>query len=231
VHDPTRFNTILRIPMHGKVQLMSWMQIATGYVFFILFGTGADAHNLYKRMLASMGLGRIWPSLREEIRSGSGIRTPNSFITARKWSSSVGSRAKSMLWSSKTTDTDTYGGTTRNNSVVLENIPTRDSVCKPTKVSSPQPTFLKRIFTRPSRPTTILPFSHDNYRNITESATTDSDRTAFGVKARAWASDTPAGRGSEADGVHVIREVHQDHHDREDVSEKDFESKTVDAWV
>jgi pheromone a factor receptor len=235
VHDPTRFNTIMRIPMQGKVQFMSWVQIATGYVIFVLFGTGVDAHNLYKRMLVGIGLGRIWPGL--YVESGSGTRTPNSSIAARTWTSNMSSRAKSMLWSSKTNETnDTYGVMTRNNSVVLEAIPhlkpvtTRESHTSPS-TTTPQLPFLKRIFTRPSSRKPILPIF--TYRNIDSPTTTSTDRSAIGVQGHAWAaSKTPAtGRVSEADGVHVIREIHQDHHERVDVGEKDFEKKTADAWV
>jgi pheromone a factor receptor len=224
--------------MQGKVQLMSWVQVATGYVLFLLFGTGVDAHNLYKRMLVSIGCGKIWPSL--YIESGSGARTPNSFIAARTWTGNMSSRAKSMLWSSKTgsSTADTYGGTTRNNSVVLEAIPhlkpvtTTDSHASPSMPSSTT-SFLKRVFTRQSRQTTILPFSHENYRNIESPTTTTTDHPPTGVQAHAWAaSEDPAtGRVSEADGVHVIREVHQDYHNREDVSETDFKKKTADTWV
>jgi pheromone a factor receptor len=221
--------------MQGKVQLMSWVQVATGYVLFLLFGTGVDAHNLYKRMLVSIGCGKIWPSL--YVESGTGARTPNSFIAARTWTSNMSSRAKSMLWSSKTgsSTADTYGGTTCNNSVVLEAIPHLKSVTTTDSHASPStPSFWKRVFTRSSQHTPILPFSHENYRNIESlTTTTATDHPPTGVQAHAWATseDPAAGRVSEVDGVHVIREIHQDHHNREDVSEKDFERKTADAWV
>jgi pheromone a factor receptor len=238
VHDPTKFSTILRIPMQGKVQLMSWVQVATGYVLFVLFGTGVDAHNLYKRMLVSIGCGKIWPSL--YIESGSGARTPNSFIAARTWTSHMSSRAKSMLWSSKTgsSTADTYGGTTRNNSVVMQAIPhlkpvtTRESHAVPS-TPLPQASFFSRVFTRRSRQPTILPFSHENYRNIDSPTTTTTDYPPTGVQAHAWAAseDPSIRRVSEADGVHVIREVHQDYHNREDVTERDFEKKTAYTWV
>jgi pheromone a factor receptor len=191
VHDSTRFNTIMRIPMQGKVQLMSWVQIATGYVIFALLGTGVDAHNLYKRMLVGIGLGKFWPSLYVESGSGSGTRTPSSFIAARTWTSNISSRAKSMLWTSKTDSTnDTYGGTTRNNSIVREAIPhlkpvtTRKSHASP---STPPPrlSFLKRIFTRPGR-NPILPFS--TYRNIHSPTTTPTDHSATGVQAHIFAT-------------------------------------------
>jgi pheromone a factor receptor len=229
--------------MQGKVQLQSWVQIATGYIVFLLFGTGVDAHNLYKRMLVSIGIGKIWSSL--HIESGSGSTTPHSFIAARTWTSTMSSRAKSMLWSSKTEATvNTYDGTTRNNSVVLEAIPhlssttTNDTLYKQHQDSniqqnastSTKPSFLKRVFGSTPR-TPILPLSSSHYRNITETPTTESDRITSGVHAHAWAvPEGPSGeRVSEADGVHVIREVHQDCHDR-DVSEQDFEKK-VDAWA
>ncbi|KAF1838993.1 Pkinase-domain-containing protein [Decorospora gaudefroyi] len=231
VHDPTKFNTIIRIPVGGKVDMNKWVQIATGYVIFALFGTGVDAHNLYKRLLVSMGAGKVWPSLYVESTSGS--RTPHSFTAAKEWTSSLGSKAKSMLWSSKSDST--YGGTTRNNSVAMGSIPhlhnvaTQDTLLRQKDNASARPltpkSFFKRVFTRMARGSPVLSFS--SYRNIAEVATTDTDRSATvssppGFHAHAWAAEDHAvGRVSDVDGVHIIREVHQDCRDRDENEKED----------
>ncbi|RAR14321.1 pheromone b alpha 2 receptor [Stemphylium lycopersici] len=233
VHDPMRFNTILRVPVHGQVALDKWVQVATGYVTFALFGTGVDAHNLYKKI----------------------------FIAARSWSSGVGSRAKNMFWSSlsKGTNTTSTASTrdSRNGSVVtdsvahgLYSVTTEDALIerkhhRSNSDSNPQaqasasarPSFLKQWFAAPNLTGPLLPFfNHRNVREInahnnkTTTTTTSTPLTTFpGVQAHAWAAENASVRcASESNAVHVIREVHQAHHDRRDSGKED---KSIDTWA
>ena len=90
-----RLDVILKFQSNGVVHLDKWGQIAMGFVTFLLFGTGTDAHNTYKKMLLFFGLGKIFPSL--YIMRESGSSTPSSFIAARLWTESCVSKAKSYL--------------------------------------------------------------------------------------------------------------------------------------
>jgi pheromone a factor receptor len=148
-----------------------------------------------------------------------------------------------MLWSSMTDSTvHSFDGTTHNNPIFLESIPhlhnvtTEDTLLRQKQdesmrpASSPKhPSLFRRIFTIHHK--TVLPLF---YRNTTETTTTVKDRSATvslspGVHAHAWASEICAvERVSDADGVHVIHELHQNCCER-DESEK--EKNTVEAWV
>jgi hypothetical protein len=66
-----RYDVILKFQSNGVVHLDKWGQIAMGFVTFLLFGTGTDAHNTYKKMLLFFGLGKIFPSLYIMRESGS----------------------------------------------------------------------------------------------------------------------------------------------------------------
>ncbi|RMZ69732.1 a-pheromone receptor [Pyrenophora seminiperda CCB06] len=225
VHDPVRFNTIMRIPVYGQVNMDKWIQIVTGFVIFALFGTGVDAHNLYKRILVSVGAGRIWPSLYEESQHG-GSCTPNSFIAARSWTSDVSSRAKSMLSSSASK----HERATRSDSIVLDRIATTEDSLKQnhSATSSPpgkKPSSLKRWFaTTPYLSSPILPFfSHRNFTQV--NSTPDTNRSVAppsAVHAQNWAAH------GGANAVHVVHVVHHSSHERRE-SEKDGSS--IDALV
>jgi hypothetical protein len=52
IHGPN-WNVIVKVPTQGGVRFDIWAEIATGYLLFLLFGTGTDAHNTYKRMLCA----------------------------------------------------------------------------------------------------------------------------------------------------------------------------------
>lgn len=246
VHGPN-FNTIMKIPVFGQVSVEKWIQVATGYVIFFVFGTGTDSHNLYKRMLLALGLGRIFPSL--YIVRESGSATPSSFVTARTWRSHLSSRAKSMFWSkaagSKNDSvTNTFTGSTRCNSVVLgsmhhlHNVGTEDTLLRAKQEGtrhaslSPEPSFLKRVFRRQGGHSHRLVLPLFSRRSITEITDTDKSTTqpaSPGVHAYAWASDNPASKHVKyQDGVHVVREVHQDRHERDGIEEA---GKSTDAWV
>ncbi|KAJ5020996.1 pheromone A receptor-domain-containing protein [Bipolaris maydis] len=241
VHDPVRFNTIIHVPVKGKVSYDKWIQVITGYIVFLLFGTGVDAYNFYRKVMVSMGLGKVWPSLHEPRRNGQ--RTPSSFIAAKSWTSSVSSRAKSLLWSSKSDSTasvgDAYADFSRSHSIALDSIPAVSNGDAETALvtgnqgqtePSTKPTWpssFKRWFTRSNLGGSVLPLF--SYRNITEVAINDTGKlpapvTSPGVHARVWATeDAPIGRASEGEGVFVSHEVYQhryDMHDKESDSNR-----------
>jgi len=218
VHGPS-FNNILRIPVYGKVSMEKWIQVATGYVIFFVYGTGMDAHNLYKRMLLSVGLGKWFPSL---YTMDSGSATPSSFIAARSWSSSMSSKAKSVFWSKTSSETETMDGTTfngsiRHNSIApLEIIPAQDTLTKHTK-----PSFFKRLLRRRQRCSNILPlYSREEAPKSLVSVLpvpASTHKSSQGVEAHVWAAgDSAPSYLRTTPGVHIIREIHQDCCDKDD---------------
>lgn len=64
VHD--EWNVIYKHPSRGRVHPEVWCNIIGGIFVFFFFGTGQEAIKMYKRWLASLGFGRIWPSLLQE---------------------------------------------------------------------------------------------------------------------------------------------------------------------
>jgi pheromone a factor receptor len=232
VHDPTRFNSIIKVPAYGTVTLDRWAQVITGYIVFFVFGTGNDAHNTYKAMLLAVGLGRVSPSL--HLRHESGSASPASFSPPPTWASTISRKAKNIFSSittgSSVTDT-TLGGTTRNNSVVLASMcHLRPASIEETmlKTHSPsqsptQASWFTRLLNRHDRRGSILPlYSHGSATELTDTSTHKSSASdsppAF--KATAWAGTSGLARVTEAGGVRVFREVHQDHEDR-DVAAKE----------
>jgi pheromone a factor receptor len=222
VHGP-KFNTVIRVPSYGRVHIDKWGQVITGFVVFLIFGTGTDAHNTYKKMLLAIGLGKIFPSLYLMRESGGG--TPSSFITARSWTASCASKAKSIFSSRShsisTLDASVSQGSMRNNSVVLETISNPRPASSAASILPREPvststhtSFFKRIFIRSGRGQPILPLfsQHSTSKSFTEESATESASQNF--SARAWASEDPGSLQNEPSGVHVIHEIHQDRQER-----------------
>lgn len=232
-----RLDVILKFRSNGAVHIDKWGQIGLGYVAFILFGTGTDAHNTYKKMLLAVGLGKVFPSL--YVMRESSNSTPRSFVSARTWTTSCVSKAKSYF-SKGGSRMSSFGGSTfskstRNDSVAMDTINTAalGSVSSTTPVlaerSEPSnPPLLKRLFTRSSRQQPILPvFSHRPTSFTKEGEEAASETVINGFSARAWASEAPMSRrNSEPAGVIVFREVHLDEEARESV-----ERKSADEWM
>lgn len=229
---------ILMFPSYGQVHIEKWGQVVIGYVVFFVFGTGTDAHNTYKKMLLALGLGRIFPSL--YVMRESGTSTPSSFISARTWTSTYVSKAKSYF-SKNGSRMSSFGGSTfdnsvRSNSVVLDNMDnahlrstsSTDPVLPERTSPAANAPFLKRIFTRSARHQPILPmFSQRSRASETESEKAVVATVSEGFSARAWASDAPLSRrNSEPVGVVVFREVHLDEELRESP-----ERKSADEWM
>jgi len=61
----TDFNQIVMVPSLGVVRWDKWMQIAGGFVVFLLFGLGTDAVKMYKGWLASLGFNKLVPGLHQ----------------------------------------------------------------------------------------------------------------------------------------------------------------------
>lgn len=235
---PMKKSVILKFKSHGAVHIDKWGQIGLGYVAFLLFGTGTDAHNTYKKMLLAVGLGKIFPSL--YVMRESGASTPSSFVSARTWTSSYVSKAKSYF-SKGSSRFSSFGGSTftnsvRNNSVALsttDNAALRSvsstTPVLPERSEPPSPSSrLKRIFTRNQRRQPVLPlFSQPSMAAGTDHEKSATDTVSEGFSARAWASEIPVSRRNSAPvGVVVFREVHLDEEVREST-----ERKSTDEWM
>lgn len=231
VHGPG-WNTVIKVAGNGSIRLDKWGQVCCGYLAFIVFGTGTDANNTYKRMLCAIGLGKVFPSLCE--MSKRGTSTPSSFTFARGLCSTCTSKAKS-LFSRNSYVSETIPSPTGNNSVGAETImigTTRSGSfpCHPTSTNDPilqqhlpashsDKSFLARLFARRNKPQPILPlFTNSTVDKMTDTEKSPADTFSSGVHTHAWASNSPTSArhpDNQGDqGVHVVKEVHQDHQQR-----------------
>ncbi|KZM21843.1 mating-type factor pheromone receptor [Ascochyta rabiei] len=231
-------NIILKFPSEGKVHVDKWGQVVLGYVVFLIFGTGTDAYNTYKKMLLALGLGKVFPSL--YIMRKSGTSTRSSFVSARTWTSTYVSKAKSYFFKGSSS-LSSFGGSTFNNSVrsksvVLESVDnaklhsiSSTAPVLPGRTSAPTNTsLLGRLFTRGGNRQPILPtFSHGSTTSTANGEKAVVESVPEGFSARAWASEAPSSRrNSESVGVTVFREVHLDEEVREST-----ERKSADEWM
>ncbi|KAH7122602.1 pheromone A receptor-domain-containing protein [Dendryphion nanum] len=229
VHGST-WNSAIKVPTGGVVRFDTWIHITQGYLVFIIFGTGADAYNTYKRILCTIGLGKVFPSL--YIITESGSSTPSSLTFARSWVSAYTNKAKSAF-SRKSSVTETLptrcdsiptstatSNTPKNMS--LNVIPTNEPFIQQPQLSH-EPTmrtkqyFLGRVFTRRRGKHPLLPLftkkSTEQTTGTEKSSPTNTQSTS--ISAHAWASDSPTtvhigDPTAGISGVHVVHEVRQD---------------------
>ncbi|KAF2676748.1 hypothetical protein K458DRAFT_424507 [Lentithecium fluviatile CBS 122367] len=221
-----RWHIIPKVLTEGVVRWDRWAEIASGYIMFLFFGTGTDAHNTYKRLLCAVGLGKIFPSLYmiHEIGSSS---TPSSVSFVKVFASTCASNAKGFF-SKGDSVTETMASTC-NESICL-GTPTTNRSGHLTRIETNEPMlpqgahiadtlsnngyFFSRIFGHRNRQHSVLPMFAT--RPVDQMATlgrSPVETIPPGVHARAWASESSAAdRLSSDDGVHVIHEVHQAHH-------------------
>jgi pheromone a factor receptor len=164
--------------------------------------------------------------------------SPNSFIAARTWTSNLSSKAKSIFWSKTGSVTGTLDDTTRNSSVALGSMPrltnvtTEEPILQRDTIQQPsRPSFFSHLFARKADQRPGLPFfSHRSrfFTEITEVGANKRDQSP-GASAHAWATGkSSSGRIREADGVHVVREVHLDHQERDEQAK---ERESDGAWA
>jgi pheromone a factor receptor len=68
-HDPQTWKEIIMVPSGGTFTYTRWIWLSCGFAVFVFFGFGRDAVNMYRTGLLAIGLGRIFPSLRQDYRS------------------------------------------------------------------------------------------------------------------------------------------------------------------
>jgi pheromone a factor receptor len=104
IHSPDHWWTIIYLPALGPRTFDCYVPIAMSIFVFFYFGMGGDALEIYRKWMLNVGLGRLFPSLKQE------------FVRNRKgsWSSrlSLVSRARSYF-DSKRKDSATGTSGTR----------------------------------------------------------------------------------------------------------------------
>ncbi|KAF2112004.1 pheromone A receptor-domain-containing protein [Lophiotrema nucula] len=233
VHGP-EWNSVIKVPAHGQVRIDKWGQVATAYLAFFIFGTGADAKNTYKKILVSVGFGRIFPSLYRQ--TDSGASTPSRRST-RSWVSNAASRARSIFSSKSKTHADITitsasdhqsfsdlrtprsgtSGMSATHSLYPTDTQDRILPGQPTASHNIQKrSFLDRLFSRRAHPETILPISFQSDQRHTVNSdklliSPTSTTKSPGVYSHTWVSTSPtASRSQVNEGVHVTQEVRQD---------------------
>ncbi|KAH4126996.1 hypothetical protein HBI62_185620 [Parastagonospora nodorum] len=233
VHDPATFHSVFKAPSFGIVTVDKWGQVATGYVLFFVFGTGSDAYNTYKKMMVACGLGRVWPSL--YVLRESGASTPNSFINARTWTSGVTSKAMNLFKSRSDSVAETWGDSTRNNSLALGSMKRLGSVATVGQTVQ-RPSFLGMVFGRKREQASVLPvFSLPQSRSLEDVVVFDMqnprtyDHQSSGLSTHAWAADkgttTPV---IQTGGLRVFSEARQECQELDGISK---ERRSDDAWA
>lgn len=69
IHGPEWWQIIM-IPTGGVVIFDRWIRIGCGFLVFFFFGLGRDAMKMYRSWLLRLGLGRIFPSLKDQYDMG-----------------------------------------------------------------------------------------------------------------------------------------------------------------
>ncbi|KAL2812572.1 pheromone A receptor-domain-containing protein [Aspergillus granulosus] len=73
LHGPS-WSTIIKIPRNGEVYFDRWVPVASGFMFFIFFGCGRDAHRMYLSLLSYVGLGGYFSPVLSTTTSGNSQR-------------------------------------------------------------------------------------------------------------------------------------------------------------
>jgi pheromone a factor receptor len=99
IHDPEHWNTIVYLPALGYRTFDRYCDIFMSFFVFVFFGLGGDAVDVYRKWMLKVGLGRVFPSLKHELK-------PN---RSGSWTSkfSVISRAKSYFDKNQSTNSHT----------------------------------------------------------------------------------------------------------------------------
>lgn len=137
----SHFDTIVLVPSGGEVFYDRWVWLGSGIAVFVFFGFGRDALNMYRAGLLALGLGRLFPSLKQEGRQNSVAATISSFNSKAKMLFKRKSSASTSTW---TTDSEATGDRS-----------TSDA-------NSPKKTFLEAITEDPSTAETSLDEKHSN---------------------------------------------------------------------
>ena len=99
-HDPENWAVIIMVPSGGKAMFARWLWLSCGFVVFVFFGFGRDAVNMYRTALLAIGLGRMFPSLKQDYR-GTITATLNSYSSKARMIFKRKSSTSDSSWQSK----------------------------------------------------------------------------------------------------------------------------------
>ena len=102
VHDPENWKKIIIVPSGGKIMYDRWIWLSCGFLVFVFFGFGKDAVNMYRTGLLAIGMGKIFPALRQDYR-GSIAATISSY----------GSRARMIFKGKRSASNSTWTSTSK----------------------------------------------------------------------------------------------------------------------
>ena len=95
VHNSTMNNDMVLVRSEGTIVYDRWIWLSGGVIIFLFFGFGRDAVAMYRSMLLSMGMERVFPSLKPDHRNTSNASAVSSFGSKIKFlftrKSSIGS--------------------------------------------------------------------------------------------------------------------------------------------
>ena len=74
-HDHAAYHAIFKVQSHGSVLMDRWIWIGVGVCVFVFFGCGREAMAMYRQGLLALGLGRVFPSLKQDHRRGPSVST------------------------------------------------------------------------------------------------------------------------------------------------------------
>ncbi|CAI6333390.1 unnamed protein product [Periconia digitata] len=216
------WNSVVKVPSHGRLRMDRWAEIILGYVLFLLFGTGTDAHNSYKRMLVSMGLGRVFPRLLVIQESTS--TSPSTMTFVKGWTTSWSTKAKGVFSKNGTVNETLVSDTRRSSSMAgtpgtvrsgsLHPVSINDPMLPSPPESSKQSLFSRLFRSKKVRPT-LLPISVVSSIQPPQMGKSPVDSIPPGVHARAWSNEgSTNGMMEESDGVQVMREIRQAHEEK-----------------
>jgi len=224
VHGPD-WGTVVMLPADGNVRFDRWGEVGAGYLGFVLFGTGTDANNTYKRLLCSIGLGKIFPNL--YIMHESRVSSPSDVTFGKRWTSSWSGKAKSLFsMNGSVTETTRTGSVVlgtpiTDHSGTLHQISTNEPILptRGTKSGTNSKSFFRRFFGRTALPLQFLP-AHNT--DIAAQHKSPTESVPSGVYARAWASENVGTEHtSRSGGVYIVHEVRQDLRDKTKGKEDD----------
>ena len=219
IHGPD-WNSVVKVPSYGQLRYDRWSTIAFGYILFFLFGTGTDAHNSYKRMLVSVGLGKIFPRLNVASETTTTSATPSTISFVRGWTNSMSAKAKGMFVKGEFGHHTATNGTRNSSSVFGTPLTARAGSLHPVSTHDPilpsQPhcakpcSLFSRFFGAKQARPTLLPVSiASSVVQPTQMGKSPVDSIPPGVHTRAWSNEESWNQMELEDGVQVVREIRQ----------------------
>lgn len=106
VHNPENWKEIVMVPSGGKIMYDRWIWLSGGLLVFLFFGFGKDAVNMYRTGLLAIGMGKIFPALRQDY-GGSIAATISSYSSKARMMFRGKISASNTTWASTSKESST----------------------------------------------------------------------------------------------------------------------------